>query len=212
VSPFRPLSDLELQGLSDDDLIDRIRRARDAGEFDAAKLALSVLVFGHMDNVERRVKLKVRTLAGVEFVASNAMISAITSAFNGESVGEFRSWLHTIVDRRIADYYRRGRVEQVPLPNEHAGDETVWGQIPGVEDETGAVEVRSIVEDLLGELSLVHREIVELAVFDQLSAAETSREVTAEFPGEKISADNVYKIAQRFRDTLRDRLESEDGS
>ena len=70
----------------------------------------------------------------------------------------------------------------------------------------------NIVEDLLAELSLVHREVVELAVFDQLSAAQTSREVTAKFRGEKISADNVYKIAQRFRDTLRDRLESEDGS
>jgi DNA-directed RNA polymerase specialized sigma24 family protein len=209
--PFRHLSDLELQGLSDDALIDRVRRARDAGEFDAAKLALSVLVFGHMDNVERRVRLKVPSPA-VEFVASNAMVSAITAAFNGQSPGEFHSWLHTIVDRRIADYHRRGRVDQVPLPDEHVGDATVWGQLPGVEDETGTVEVGDIVEQLLAELSAVHRDVVELAVFDQLSAADISLNVAAKFPAEKISADNVYKIAQRFRDSLRRRLESEQES
>jgi RNA polymerase sigma factor (sigma-70 family) len=211
VPPFRHLSDLELRELSDDELIARVRSARDAGEFEAAKLALSVLVFGHMANVERRVKLKVPTHAA-EFVASNAMISAITSAFNGQSVGEFHSWLHTIVDRRIADYHRRGRVEHVPLPDEHIGDETVWGQLPGTEDETGIVEVESLVDELLDELSLVHREVVELAVFGQLSAADVARELAAKFPGEKISADNVYKIAQRFRNRLRDRLESDDSS
>lgn len=209
--PFRHLSDLELQGLSDDALIDHVRRARDAGEFGAAKLALSVLVFGHMDTVERRVALKVPPHR-VEFVASNAMMSAITSAFDGHSVGEFHSWLHTIVDRRIADDYRRGRIDQVSLPDEHVGDATVWGQLPGVEDETGIVEVGSIVEELLAELSSVHREVVELAVFDQLSAADISAEVAARFPGEKIRADNVYKIAQRFRDSLRRTLESKGAS
>ena len=209
--PFRHLSDLELQGLSDDALIDHVRRARDAGEFDAAKLALSVLVFGHMDTVERRVRLKVPT-HNVEFVASNAMISAISSAFNGQSAGEFHSWLHTIVDRRIADYHRRGRIDQVPLPDENVGDDAVWGQLPGVEDATGAIEVGNIVEELLAELSPVHREVVELAVFDQLSAADVSAALAARFPGEKISADNVYKIAQRFRDTLRHKLEGDDGS
>jgi DNA-directed RNA polymerase specialized sigma24 family protein len=61
-------------------------------------------------------------------------------------------------------------------------------------------------------LSPVHREVVELAVFEQLSAAEVSLELAAKFPAEKISADNVYKIAQRFRDSLRLRLESDDGS
>ena len=209
--PFRHLSDLELQGLSDDALIDQVRRARDSGEFDAVKLALRVLAFGHMDNVERRVRLKVPS-DRVELVASNAMMSAITSAFNGQSVGEFHSWLHTIVDRRIADYHRRGRLDQVELPEEHTGDDTVWGQLPGVEDETGAIEVGNIVEELVAELSPVHREVVELAVFEQLSAAEVSLEVAAKFPAEKISADNVYKIAQRFRDSLRLRLESDDGS
>ena len=206
---FRNLSDLELQQLSDDELIARVRAARDAAEFEAAKLALSVLVFGHMDSVARRVALKLPS-QDVDQVASSAMISAITSAFNGQSVGEFRSWLHTVVDRRVADHYRRGRLEQVPLPDEHAGDVAIWGQLPGVEDETGAVEVQNLVDGVLGELGPAHREAVELAVFDQLSAAEVARQVTASFPDAKMSADNVYKVAQRFRDRLREKLETEE--
>ena len=104
--PFRPRRDDELNGWSDDDLIAHIRAARAAGDRKQARRALQILVFGHHPNITRRVSLKVPS-EDVELVAGAAFESAFTSAFDGRSVGEFHSWLQTIVARRIADYHRR---------------------------------------------------------------------------------------------------------
>ena len=86
-------------------------RAR-PGAHDAMKPAIGVLVYGYWDVLVNRARLKLPA-ADVEDVASEAMFSAIASAFDGKSVGEFRSWLHTILSRRIADHLE-GRKRRTP--------------------------------------------------------------------------------------------------
>ena len=68
------------------------------------KPAIAVLVYGYWDNLVNRARLKLPD-ADAEDVAAEAIASAIASAFDGKSVGEFRSWLHTILSRRIADWW-----------------------------------------------------------------------------------------------------------
>ncbi len=102
---FRPKTENELDRLSDDQLIVEIVAARDAGDHDAARAALGVLAFRRYDDVVRRVLIKVPH-ADAEDVASEVFISAMKSAFDGTSVGEFVNWLQTITKRRIADYHR----------------------------------------------------------------------------------------------------------
>jgi RNA polymerase sigma factor (sigma-70 family) len=192
--PHRNRGEHDLSRLSDDELIEYLASARAHGDHDSAKLALQMLVFGYMDQVTARVALKVPHDA-VDDVAGHALASALTAAFRGRSVGEFRAWLHTIVDRRIADYYRTGRLEVLPMTDEHHA-------LSSGEDEVGAVAVRSVVEDALRELSPVHREAVELYVFGGLSAEETASALD-------LRAANVHKIAQRFRDRVRAALSEE---
>jgi DNA-directed RNA polymerase specialized sigma24 family protein len=203
---FRPQCELQLHRLSDDELIAYLRDTRASGDLDAARLALHILVFGYMDHVRSRIALKVPAPV-VDEVAGHALISALSGAFRGESMGEFRSWLHVIVDRRIADFHRVGRLEIVPLVEEHSG-------LTSVGDETNAVAVRNVVESAMADLSDVHRAVIDRYVFDGLSADETSRVVAREFPTPPhppISPANVHKIAQRFRDRLRASLESDTG-
>jgi DNA-directed RNA polymerase specialized sigma24 family protein len=197
-------SDLQLRRLSDDELVGYLRDARATGDIDGARLALQMLIFGYMDHVRSRVALKVPRHV-VDEVAGQAMISAVAAAFRGGSLGEFRSWLHTIVDRRIADYHRAGKVDLVPLAVEH-------DVIASLEDETGAVAVQNVIEAAMAELGDVHRMVVDRYVFDGLSAEEASRAVAEAFPSppnRPISPDNVHKIAQRFRDRVRTLLDSE---
>jgi RNA polymerase sigma factor (sigma-70 family) len=189
--PHKQRGEHDLRRMSDDELVDHLRSARAHGDRDGARLALQMLVFGYMDHVAARVALKV-PWESVDEVAGHALASALTGAFRGQSVGEFRAWLHTIVDRRIADFYRAGRVEVLPITDEHR-------ELASGEDEATAVAVRSVVEDALRELSPVHRRAIELYVFHGLSAEETAREVDVQ-PG------NVHKIAQRFRDRVRSAL------
>ena len=107
---FRPLGETELARLSDDELIAYLRRAH--GQ--SARTALAILVYGHWHNVARRVAMKVPAGA-VEDVTADVLVSAIQSAFDGVSKGEFVVWLRTITARRIADFHRRPVAQTVPL-------------------------------------------------------------------------------------------------
>jgi DNA-directed RNA polymerase specialized sigma24 family protein len=202
-SNFRERKEHELYGLSDEEIIRYIRAAVDAGRVDAAKPALAVLVYGYIDIVTQRVRLKVPNV-DVEDVAAIAVESAAASAFDGRSVGEFRRWLHTIVDRRIADYHKRRRLKQEPLPTEHLGDEQVWGDEPAVEFEGGTGDVRHALVCAFEELKPEHAEVVRLYLLGPHAAAEAAVRV----PG--MTEDNVHQIASRFQRRFRELLEARD--
>jgi DNA-directed RNA polymerase specialized sigma24 family protein len=181
---FRPLGEAHLTRLDDDALIGYVRAARRVGH-PSARDALAVLVFGHWHNVARRVALKVPA-ASVEDVTSDVLVSAIRSAFDGVSEGEFAVWLRTITARRIADFHRRPVAQTVPLDD------------VSLEAPDGLVLVTDAVERVLGRLSDSHRQVVELVVFEGRGAAEV----------EGFSAANVHQIASRFRRALREELDT----
>jgi RNA polymerase sigma factor (sigma-70 family) len=198
---FEPLPDHELHRVADDDLIAYIREARDAGELAPARRGLMFLVYGYERDVKRRLSLKVPSHA-VDDLAHDALVRALAAAFDGSSVGEFRNWLHTIVDRTVADFYRRAerRPKETILPSEHAGEDDVWGGEPSLESEAGAVELRIIVEEVLATFNEKHRLVIELHVFQGFTAAEVCDRIKG------MSEDNVAQIASRFRAKLRARL------
>jgi RNA polymerase sigma factor (sigma-70 family) len=192
---FRPLDQTALQQLDDDALVEHMRRAREAGHPSAA-LALAILVYGHWHNVLRRVRLKVPE-PYAEDLAGDIVADAISSAFDGTSVGQFRSWLGTITQRAIADHYRRGpgRAPGEPLEGPDADRELA-------SPEDGAVEVRDAIDRVMATLNPDHRRVVDIFVFD----GRPAREAAAEVPG--MSEANVHQIASRFRAALRRELDT----
>lgn len=203
---FKPLADHDLQQLADEQLISYVRKARDHGELAHARRGLMFLVYGYERDVKRRLSLKVPAHV-VDDLAHDALVRAIAAAFDGTSVGEFRSWLHTIVDRTAVDFFRRAerRPKEAILPSEHEGEEGAWGVEPATDGEAGAVELRIIVEEVLETLSEKHRLVIELHVFAGLTASEVCDRI------EGMSEDNVAQIATRFRAKLRARLDPDTG-
>jgi RNA polymerase sigma factor (sigma-70 family) len=178
-----------------------MQAARAAGRADALKRPLAILVFGYMDTVTQRVRLKVPD-EDVEDVAAITLESAISSAFDGRSIGEFRSWLHTIVDRRIADYHRRkeGKPKPRSLPADHLGDEEAWGDEPAEEFDE-AVDAKRALKQAHAELSDEHRRVVDLYILGPFSARDAAAKV------EGMSEANVHQIASRFQKRFRELLE-----
>jgi RNA polymerase sigma factor (sigma-70 family) len=203
---FKPLPDHELQRLGDEQLIAYIRDGRSAGELGAARRALMFLVYSYERDVKRRLSIKVPKPV-VDDLAHDALVRAIAAAFDGTSVGEFRSWLHTIVDRTAVDFFRRAerRPKESILPSEHEGEEGVWGAEPAADGEAGAVELRIVVEEVLESFNGKHRLVIELHVFAALTAGEVCDRI------EGMSADNVAQVASRFRAKLRARLDPGSG-
>lgn len=207
---FHCLSEDELQQLSSDELITYIREASDAARPDCASTALAILCWRHFDDIVRRVRMRVPA-ADVEDVAMTALLAALKSSFDGVAEGQFVNWLHRIVDRRgIADYYRKRETEpdQTPLPTEHAGEDEIWGDEPAEQDETGAVDVQSIIDEFLGGLSDAHRDVVEHNVFEDLDANDTADQVNEDHPDldPPMSQANVHQIVSRFRKCVRAKL------
>jgi len=210
VAEFEELSERQLGDLSDEQLVDYLRRAREAGRHDAMKPAVAVLVYGYWDNLVNRARLKLRSDADAEDVAAEAVASAIVSAFDGKSVGEFRSWLHTILSRRIADWWeaKEQKLDKTRLPSEHQGDEEVWGREPSVDFEGEALFARQCVRRALEELEDPrHRRVIDLYVLGRNSAAEAAGLV-----GDGMTEANVHQISSRFQRRVRELLEGGDTS
>ena len=182
---FRALGETELTRLDDDALIGYLRAARAAGDA-SATVALAILVWGHWHNVSRRVGLKVPP-AAVEDVTSDVIVSAIQSAFDGSSVGEFVVWLRTITARRIADFHRRPTARTVPLED-----------VEVVAPDDGVAGLTDALSRVLARLSDAHRRVVEQVVFEGLAASEV----------DGVSAANVHQITSRFRRALREELDT----
>ena len=203
---FRPRTDNELAQLTDEKLIAYIRDAAGVGDVEAAKRGLMFLVYGYRYTVRSRIALRIPTEA-VEEATDEALVRALVSAFHGSSRGQFKAWLNTIIDRTIADWYRRRerRPRERPLPSEHLGEEEIWGGEPATASEAGAVELRIVVEKVMGPLSDKHRQVVELHLLDGLPAAAVCDRVDG------MSADNVAQIASRFRKRLREAIDAGGG-
>lgn len=189
---FRPLDEAALERLDDEALIAYMREAGTSGDPSAA-LALAILVFGHWPNVERRVRMKVPA-AHVEDLTGDIVADAIASAFEGKSVGEFVSWLNTITQRAIADFYRRG-----PGRMKQAGEPPAE---PAEPSEAGVVAVRDAIGRVMAMLRPDHRRVVDLVVFEDRSAAEAVQAVDG------MSEANVHQIVSRFRAALRGELQA----
>ena len=206
----------ELDRLSDEDLIAYAVAARETGDVEAMKDALAVMGNRRLPDLIRSARIKVQP-QDAEGIAVAALGDAVLARFEGQSVGEFVSLLYKILGRRIADHY--GKLERSPettaLPEEHRDDEDESRHRRDAAispDETGAVDLREVLDKALGELSSEHRRTVELYVFEDLSAEDASNQVNDEFPDSnpKMSVDNVQQIAHRFRKRLRGMLEGDD--
>jgi RNA polymerase sigma factor (sigma-70 family) len=200
---FQELPEHHLSSLSDDQLIDYMRRARQAGRHDAMKPAICVLVYGYWDSLVGRARLKLPS-ADAEDVAGEAVASAIAAAFDGKSIGEFRSWLHTILGRRIADYLeaRKRKPQTTQLTSEHEGEEDVWGTEPRMEFEGDALFAQDCLRQAYEEIeNPQHRKVIDLYVYGPHPATET-----ADLVGNRMTEANVHQIASRFQKRFKELL------
>ena len=202
--PFHARSEADLGRLSDEDLIAYLRAAHAAGATDASRTSLQLLVFGYWTHVAFRLERKLPSHT-VEDVTGDVIVRAIQSAFSGHSVGEFRSWLNTITDRAVADFYRTRsrRPEEAPLERDEDEGRSIE---PAAPDGRGYVEIQAVIEDLLAEMRPDHRRVTELVVFEDRPASAVAGEV------EGMSTDNVYQVVSRFRRRLRELLEVDTGT
>lgn len=210
---FSARSENFLASLDDDGLIEHIRQARTAGETDQIKLAISILAHKRFGDVFARIRLRFSgaSIPDAEDIAMTVMEHACKASFDGDHVGQFVNMLHTITDRRIADFLDRKRLDTDPLEAENLDDENVYGSQLGSEDFSEALASQKVYEAALGELSEKHRLTVTLTVAG-FAASEVADRVNEDHPDEvpPMTAPNVHQIMKRFRDQLAPQIKAVD--
>lgn len=227
MSGFRELSEQELSGLSPEELLSYVARARAASAIDAAIAALRLLAFG----LEPVIRAYVLTRIGdmdpqvVEEIIETAIFDAIRSAerFEGATLAQFRSFAFTIASRRIDDYHRRDRirhgdeerkVQLTPLERTDPEGNVLIHERPSEDPAEAITEAGVFAQVLNGMENNVHRAVVLIERFEDPPHAEIAERVNRQFGLSKsdlMSEDNVAQICSRFRGRFRDALNHPDG-
>ena len=123
---------------------------------------------------------------------------------------QFGAWLRRDRAAPVADSPRcagSAGLGAAPLPEEHEGEEDIWGVTISIPDPTEEVVERSVIDQALGELNEVHRRVVELAGPQDLDSSNGPAKEAAGLVNDQLSGRlsdpmteaNVHQILSRFR-------------
>lgn len=201
----RPPSLSELTRLDDAELLALIREARAAGDEETARRAADTLFAGYIPHLQKRALLRLRNTrfeGQIDDVIQETLAAALSFSLRGETAREFRAWLHTILERRIADLFRgRG---QDRLAADIALEDVLEAAGPSTDgDFAGLLHCRETLQEELGRLSERHRELVSMILFRGFSTEEAARLAD-------VSLDNAYQVLSRFQRRVLARFKSAD--
>lgn len=191
-----------LGACDDDELVRRVRAALCDGRRDKAGAAFAHLHQRHGRRVTAMAMAKLPT-DRVEDLVQDVFTDAFRGIADGARIGSFRAWIAAVAGNKIADFHRGREGRQLELDRAAAARASANPDAPDPEPATdggyGSIEVREALHAVLAKRSDKHRRVIELNVLEGRPAAEVGAET-----GE--GAQNVYKIAERFRTDLRGEL------
>jgi len=158
------------------------------------KEAFLTLYNRYLNKVFNRVKSRVPAV-DAEDVTQEIFIAIVRSLGNFKHQSRFNTWVYTIANRQIADYYRRqsrGGREQAPLSLEQ-----VTFNEPSYEHDT--LDEQSAVKRALGAVPEHYREVVLLRFAEGLTFAEIADEM-----GKSLEA--VKSLYRRAIQAIRDEI------
>jgi RNA polymerase sigma factor (sigma-70 family) len=219
---FRERNDAELAKLardSEEKLIAYIVEARRADRLEAAVQGAQILAFRYQERIRGFVfnRLGSKGPLVVDEIAERTLADAISSmeSFAGSTIGEFRGFVFRIARRRIADYLRKGRVEEEPL-------EVDWGEgteeRPATEQQKqanpqAAIDEASVFNQAFAELNEAHKLVICLIRFYALPHKKVAEQVNRHFGSQlndPMTEQNVNQINSRFDKRLDELLDEAD--
>jgi DNA-directed RNA polymerase specialized sigma24 family protein len=215
---FRPKNESELDQLDDDDLVNYVVSAREAGETDEFVRATGILVFRRYEAMLGYTMKheKITRIVDAEDIVGQAIAHAINPTFSGGSAGEFFSRVWTILDRRIIDFLRKqGRSPQTSSLDSYddgkpdpyvvtpaGGGDFVDGFV--LREEWGKViadmSPRNVEIVRLRAQGYSAKEVIELMQNDGIDGAD------------ELTVANVNQVYSRFKRDSRDSLAGDSGN
>jgi RNA polymerase sigma-70 factor (ECF subfamily) len=147
----------------------------------------------YLPKVYNRVKSKI-PLQHAEDVTQEVFIAVIRSLHRFEQRSRFSTWLYTIVNRQIADFYRQRK-----LRNQSVSLETVEHLVPVQPYKTEHGDELALVQKAFTTLPEHYQEVILLRFADGLTFAEM-----AKWRGQSLEA--TKSLYRRAIQALRDKM------
>lgn len=147
----------------------------------------------YLNKVFNRVKSRV-PVQYAEDVTQEIFIAVLRSLDSFEQRARFSTWLYTIVNRHIADFYRKRSRRNL---DQHVSLETVENVISEPFDDSS--EERGLIQQAFHELPEHYQDVILLRFADGLTFAEIAEE-----RGQSLEA--TKSLYRRAIQTLRDKM------
>jgi RNA polymerase sigma-70 factor (ECF subfamily) len=194
-----PPSDSQTRALSDEQVVERVRRGETA--------LFEILLRRHNQRLFRVARGVLRNDAEAEDAVQQAYLSAYAhlDQFAGEA--RFSTWLTRIaLNEAFARSRRRDRLAEVDLAGEGEQmltDPRADGGSP--EDQTSARELTGLLESAIDELPEIYRIVVMLREVQELSTAETA--ACLELSEEAVKV-RLHRAKLLLRESMATRMEA----
>lgn len=177
-------------------------------------MAISVIVQGRYGQLMALAMTKLPSKEVALEVVGETILSALESlepgraGFRGASPGEFAAWLHQILKRRVADYFRaeKRRIPTDSLDAENEDGEPLHEPVALEGDLGERVAILDAHRRVVERLSPHHRQVVELWWQERLSAGEIVQRLNGTADGRVetvMTVENVHQIISRYRAAMR---------
>src|SRR5579859_1042731 len=123
----------------------------------------------YLNKVFNRVKSRV-PISDVEDVVQEIFIGAIRSLKNFEHRSQFNTWLYTIVNRQIADYYRKR--QRTINDDQTVTLDDIENSVPSSQNTRENMDEQMAIKKALSSLPEHYQEIILLRLVDQLPFAD----------------------------------------
>ncbi len=159
--------------------------------------AFMILYERYVDKVYRRVKSKI-PVPDVEDVTQEVFIAVIRSLDGFEHRSSFSTWLYTLTNRQIADFYRKRNRKKV-IPETINIEDAPIG-ITAVPGKQSRIDDTLMLQDALNRLPEHYQEVILLRFADGLTFPEIAEQ-------SERSLEATKSLYRRAIDAIREKLD-----
>lgn len=174
--------------LTDAELIRRIVQ----GHLDS----FAILYERHLPSVFNRVRYRIPE-SDVEDVTQEVFITALRSLHSFQGNAQFSTWLRTLTNRRVADFYRNKEVSNTQSEPLRGEGESVRIELLTVASKSSVADDRIVLREALLQLPDHYQEVLLLRFADGLKFREIAKAM-----GQSLEA--TKSLYRRAMDALRD--------
>ncbi len=165
------------------------------------RFAFQQLIARYEEKIYRMIFFRTRSRLDAEDICQEVFIQAFKNLNRLKDPARFAGWLYRIAANRVKDHYRKKRVRAIfsflPDVEREADATTAIDEGTGVMENLERQEFWSKVQNMLGRLSQMEREVFLLRFFDDLGIREISEVIDK---SQSTVKTHLYRALKKFKD------------